>query len=197
MDVQINLFVSSEEYRSLPGSWSGAADFQTDHGQEFGAACEILPAGICWARDISNDPNGDVASTFRFFKLYREPAIVFVDTSAGRAIAALRSSQISKKRILEIYDGLRSLEAVVDPQTGITGYIDEDGSYFSAEDIAAPFRSPFGLGLFNLKIPMPAWLWLLAAGAAGYKALTAKKDVQRTLFGTSAVIALGNYTNAK
>lgn len=196
MNIQVNLFIDQNEYEQVPSAWSGAGNFITPHGVAFGNACNQIGANKCWVRPFSQYQQ-QIPELFEYFGLTREPCVIFIDLDSSEALAALRQSQISTDRILAIYESLNSLETVVDQDTGVTGYTDGSGKFLTAEDIAKRFRTPFGLGLFNLDIPVPAWLWLIAGAAAGHWAINSPTQAGQWLYGGASAISFGNYLNKK
>lgn len=59
-----------------------------------------------------------------------------------------------------------------------------------------PGKALLGLGLLDLG-KLPAWVWLIVAALAGYKAVTAKKQRCQIVFGSAALAAGFAYWNAR
>lgn len=113
------------------------------------------------------------------------PAVVIMDADSNRVLNKILGDPISavsvRKSIIDL------VTKGVEPGTGDNG----DGIIPGG----TPGGDLLGLGLFNLELNIPSWIWLALAGVAVYKASTSKSQVAAMGFGAAGVVAGLNYLN--
>lgn len=201
MDIQINLFIPESEYITLPTTWGRDTPWPSAHGQAFQAACVSTGIGSekCVARSYER-AREVIPTILKYFKISRPPAILFFDLESNHAIASIKGT-ITAEKIIQVYNSLQEYRP--GELNGERGYYDKKNVFFLPEQISERESQigliGFGLGLplFNIKVPVPAIIWALLAGAAAYKAATAKDKASKIIFTGAAAVATGNYINKK
>ena len=199
MDIQINLFIPESEYITLPNPWNYNTPWPSAHGQALQAACASPGIGSdkCVARSYER-ASEVIPTILKYFRISRPPAVIFFDMESNHAVAAIRGT-ITAEKIIQVYNSLQEYRP--GELNGERGYYDKKNVFFLPDQVSEKESQigivGFGLPIFNLKIPVPAIVWALAAGAAAYKAATAKDKASKIIFSGAAAIAAGNYVNKK
>jgi len=201
MYIQINLFIPESEYITLPTTWGRDTPWPSAHGQAFQAACVSTGIGSekCVVRSYER-AREVIPTILKYFKVSRPPAVIFFDLEANHAVAVIKG-QITAEKIIQVYNSLKEYRP--GELNGERGYYDKKNVFFLPDQVSERESQigliGFGLGLplFNMKVPVPAIVWALIAGAAAYKSVTAKDKASKIMFTGAAVIATGNYINKK
>lgn len=115
------------------------------------------------------------------------PTVLIVDADTQRVVGKQASDPINgamlKNSIVDIVTN------GVEPGSG-----DNGGGIIPG---GTPGGDLLGLGIFNLGLNIPTWVWLALAGVAVYKASTAKSGLAVAGFGAAGLVAGLNYLNKK
>lgn len=112
------------------------------------------------------------------------PAVLVVDAATDRLLYT-QTGSVNQSALRDKLVALVSQGYDAGPGDSGTGIVED----------APPGGGLLGLGLFNLPFNIPAWLWMIVAAAAAYKAATSKRTRCKVVFGSAALIAGANYLN--
>lgn len=118
---------------------------------------------------------------------YAPNRVIVLDDDTGKILFNRPSNGTTSDDVANFVNGLSSV--TYNSQTG--EYIKSDGTA-----LALPGNgNSFGLGLFNLNLPIPNALWWLASGFSAYQASKADSDTGKMIWGSLSVVAGGNALN--
>lgn len=115
------------------------------------------------------------------------PTILFIDMDSSRIITRLVGNQIN---VTSVSGTLLEINRLQKDAAG--NYFDADGNWLADEASEnAVFTSPFGLGLFNVRVPPLLWLGLGLYSAK--KALDSKMAVGQVGYSAIAFMTFNEY----